>query len=357
MGMYDYINGEQVKIFFHPIYEERAKSTWHSGGSLIGYENGDSITLKTLYYKRPRNFIVLDENDYEERPIIHVIKDGKIHSTVELKDAVDTLFENNECILTYYGEKINLKTKEDCFNYIKEQEILSKKCDEIKKDYFDAYNNRYIPSFWIISHIKPTETVSKIRPDIDSKLDVIFRGIECIEEVKQVVEENFGPYEKVAEKLKADKDLVNKFCDMVYPIANEIHKSSGELLDSLSEKNRPLLQELEKEFQDKYLFEDSYTKENKFGEYLECLRYMYDDRNEERLIQDLPSNKERYISLTEAIREFAEKNENIINSYSSWLELSEVQAKNISNIIDCITKKEDKVPIGYLDEILESFNE
>lgn len=355
MGMYDYINGEQVKIFFHPIYEDRAKNTWHSGGSLLGYKDGDSITLKTLYYKRPKNFIVLDENEYEERPILHIIKDGKIHSTIELKDAVDTLFENNECVLTYYGQEINLKTKEDCLNYIRDQKTLYEKCDEIKKDYFDVKNNRYMPSLWIISHIKPTETVSKIRPDIESKLDVIFRGIERIEEIKKVVEENFGAYEKIIDNIKADKDLIDKFYDIVYPIANEIHKSSGEILDSLGEKNRPLLQELEKEFQDKYLFENSYSDEKQLGEYLECLRYMYDDRKEERVIKDLPSNKERYDSLISAIKEFVANKEGIMNNYIEWLELSESQGEKVIEIINRVLEEEDSIPVGYLDEILSSF--
>lgn len=357
MGMYDYINGEQVKIFFHPIYDEYTKDTWHSGGSLVGYSDGDSITTKTLFYKRPKNFIVLDENEYEQNPILHIVKEGKVHSTINLKDADNSHFLGNEAILTYYGKEINPKTKEDCFSYIKDREISTNKYKEITKERSDVYNKRYIPSYWIISHINPSETIDKFRPDRSSKIDVIFRGINHIDEIKKVIEQNFDSYKELPDLLKSDDILWEKFCNIVYPIASEIHKSSGDMLDLINEKNKPLLEALEKEFQDKYLFKNLYEKEKQLGEYLECLRYMYDDRKEERVIKDLPSNQERYDSLILAIKEFVANNEGIINNYIEWLELSKSQEKNVIEIINCVLEDEDNIPVGYLDEILNSFTE
>ena len=52
--MYDYINGEQVKVFYTPIFGKLMSenySTWHSGGSLSDYKTGDEVPIKTLYYK------------------------------------------------------------------------------------------------------------------------------------------------------------------------------------------------------------------------------------------------------------------------------------------------------------------
>lgn len=354
MGMYDYINGEQVKIFFLPIYDEFTKDTWHSGGSLVDYSNGDSVTTKTLFYKRPKNFIILDENEYEQNPILHIIKESKVHSTISLKDADDSHFFGNEAVLTYYGREINLKTKEDCFNYIKDREISENKYKEITKEHSDVYNKRYIPSYWILSHINPSETIDKFRPDRSSKMDVIFNGINHINEIKKTLEESFDSYEELPKLLKNNDALWDKFCNIVYPIASEIHKSSGDMLDLINEKNRPLLETLEKEFQDKYLFENSYEKEKQLGEYLECLRYMYDDRKEERVIKNLPSNQERYDSLISVIKEFITKNEGVVNNYIEWLELSETQSENIEEIFNCILEDNDNIPVNYLDEILNS---
>ena len=50
MGMYDYINGEQVKCFYNLIPNVNNNliddDFWHSGGNLINYKNGDKIPIK-----------------------------------------------------------------------------------------------------------------------------------------------------------------------------------------------------------------------------------------------------------------------------------------------------------------------
>lgn len=349
MGLYDYINGEQVKVFFHPIYEERTKSTWHSGGSLNNFYNGDSVILKTLYYKRPKNFIVLDENDHEKNPLVHIIKNGKIEATTPLRSANNSYFDNNEAILTYNGDRINLKTKEDCLEYIKYLEYWENKYREITKEHSDIFNNRYIPSNWIISHIKPTENINKFRPDRKSKLDVIFKGINHIQEIRDCLNNNFESYDKLQALLVSDDELWNKFCDLVYPMAIEIHKASEELLDSIAKNNEPLLKELQKEFEDKYKLEDTYLKETQLGEYLECFRYMYKDKSEVRVIKGLPSSEEVYNSLLLAIKDFIQQNNGIVNSYIKWLELDEVQANNIKKIFNGIIENKEDIPVNYLN--------
>ena len=58
MGLYDYLNGEQVKIFYSPVFwsENEGENVYYSGGGLRGYINGDKLPLKTLYYKYPDDF-------------------------------------------------------------------------------------------------------------------------------------------------------------------------------------------------------------------------------------------------------------------------------------------------------------
>ena len=60
MGMYDYLNGEQVKIFYTPVFGVYAGKSilWHSGGSLRKFNINDELPLKTIYYKYPDDMIV-----------------------------------------------------------------------------------------------------------------------------------------------------------------------------------------------------------------------------------------------------------------------------------------------------------
>lgn len=352
MGLYDYINGEQVKIFYHPIFDEYTKDTWHSGGSLVDYVNGDNVNLKTLYYKRPENFIVLDENEYEQNPLLHVIKKGKVNTTTSLKDADESLFEGNEEVITYYGRNLGLKTKEDCYNYIKDKKLSAEKYTEITKEHSLLYNTRYIPTHWIMSHIKPSETINKFRPDRKSKLEVIFRGINHIEEIQNLLKENFDSYDELSALLETNDELWDKFCDMVYPMASKIHESSKKIMDEIDAKNKPLIEQIEKAFQEKYPVRALYEEEKQFGEFLECLRYMYTEKSDTSRIQGLASNKERYEALILAIKDFVEKNDSIVESYAKWLELDEVQTKNIKEIISDIISNKEKLNIKHLDNIL-----
>lgn len=158
MGMYDYINGEQVKCFYIPFYYNSTKETNdchinHSGGHLYSFANGNEVPLQTNYYKYDKNLIILDtlfrektyycpschneghedelkdgklicdlcETNMKPSPaIIHIIRDGKIFKTIyDVYDEMnEELFGNTKMVIDYYGNKINITSYQDILSYL-----------------------------------------------------------------------------------------------------------------------------------------------------------------------------------------------------------------------------------------------
>lgn len=117
MGMYDCLNGEQVKCFYRVVhYKSGQNDTWeffHSGGQLRGYINDCELPLKTFYYNYPKNFLILDENC----SILHTIKDGKLFNTEPLR-MVESI--NNDLlknVYSYHGLELNINNLDELKGY------------------------------------------------------------------------------------------------------------------------------------------------------------------------------------------------------------------------------------------------
>lgn len=124
MGMYDTINGEQVKCFpWVSLY--KGSITYH-GGDLKYYGTGDEVPYKKPHYNYGKNFIILDLNRYPESEfcdydyILHVIVDGKVKNMFENKIS-DIDWSINQTVVGYTGELLNIHGSEDLQNYIKAQ--------------------------------------------------------------------------------------------------------------------------------------------------------------------------------------------------------------------------------------------
>ena len=138
MGMYDEINGEQVKCFpWVSLY--KGEISYH-GGDLAYYGTGDKVPYKKPHYNYGKNFIILDLNRYPDSDycdydyILHVIVDEKIKVT--FTDEIGDIDWNiNETVVGYAGELLNIKSSEDIMNYI-----------EAQRQYWEKYEN--IHSHW-----------------------------------------------------------------------------------------------------------------------------------------------------------------------------------------------------------------
>ncbi len=148
MGMYDTINGEQVKIFAicYPILEENGNITLGvSGGNLRYFDKGDEVPYKTHYYNIGKNFDIFDmpvfAND-EEQTVIHRIRDGKDIGSIPLEylrnqDICETAF-------TRYGNRLVNMTVEKVSHYLEsldKKEAARKISNDLFKDYMDAFHD------------------------------------------------------------------------------------------------------------------------------------------------------------------------------------------------------------------------
>ena len=136
MGMYDTINGEQVKCFPWVSFDTFMNSVSYHGGDLKYYNTGDEVPYKRPHYNYGKNFIILDlnrfpESDYCEYDyILHVIVDGKVKDTfVDELGEIDWLI--NENVIGYTGELLNIKSSEDVLAYIEAQRAYNKERNKI----------------------------------------------------------------------------------------------------------------------------------------------------------------------------------------------------------------------------------
>lgn len=127
--MYDYINGEQVKCFYTPLFYaddlEPNNYIYHSGGSLTGFNTGDLVPTETMYYKYPKDFIIYD---FRNDDFVHIIKDNKVYDTVKINTLDKKYFSFK--FIDYFGRTLNLKD----FNNAK----------LIQEEFIKLFNNKKI---------------------------------------------------------------------------------------------------------------------------------------------------------------------------------------------------------------------
>lgn len=133
MGMYNYLNGEQIKCFSVPIVYIGNDYTTDSevdrvcfatmGGMLESYRIGDEVPYKSSIYNFGKDFIVYDYRgitymgDYDT-PLVHFIRDGKVASFCHVdKLPLDIprmlVIDNN-------GNPLNIQSRDDFFSIAKE---------------------------------------------------------------------------------------------------------------------------------------------------------------------------------------------------------------------------------------------
>ena len=122
MGMYDYLNGEQVKVFFTAGIALPDSFTNHcvffSGGSLNVIE--DEVPYRSFVYNYGKDFNIIDFFPFEdERGFVHIIRDGKNLG----KKYFDELTEEDLSFENYndHGYRLNVRSIEDIYGFIDAQ--------------------------------------------------------------------------------------------------------------------------------------------------------------------------------------------------------------------------------------------
>lgn len=166
MGMYDTIgDGEQIKCFYVPYFCPRRGNQKHgsiaySGGSLNYYPKGSLLPYKTLWYKHPEDFLIIDTTDddfgYDVPPAIHIVQQGRYQNTTsKIVEIPDEMFKSEVHCIDYHGERIyNIFSKETLQEYLTQKhqmnrarlEILDKYQPITAKFFNDMKENRNNPA-------------------------------------------------------------------------------------------------------------------------------------------------------------------------------------------------------------------
>lgn len=144
MGMYDTLNGEQVKCFpwysFDVMSLTPSGSIGSHGGNLRYYGNGSRIPYRSLAYNYGKNFIIFDFNpdlgtNDGSNWAAHVIEDGILKTSVYKEDAdneFEKMLKRSRKNISYYGDgNFKFKSIADVNQYAAESNKLMKKIDEL----------------------------------------------------------------------------------------------------------------------------------------------------------------------------------------------------------------------------------
>lgn len=241
MGMYDTINGEQVKCFpWVSLYHD---SISYHGGDLKYYGTGDEVPYKRPHYNYSKNFIILDLNRYLESDycpydyILHVIVDGKVENT--FTDEIGEIdWSINNLVVGYTGELLNIHSSEDLLNYMREQREYWNKYEEVHSHWNELFKEMVQYSHGIalldkdseekkIRHEKIKEIrklmdgeKEKIKPDVAALADRYSKWYVNTSDIDDLI--RLGDYiSAYYTELIAKRDSAKTCSDMIGKLLNE----------------------------------------------------------------------------------------------------------------------------------------
>lgn len=324
MGMFDSINGEQVKCFYVPIYDgcETNENIWHSGGRARIFKEKDIVPSQTFWYRYSDNFMILDYMYSGVNPLIHIIRNSKVEKTIRLDKLTPIDFIGNEKVLNYYGEELKIYNIEDIAKFIDDKNELEG-FSEYKRSTNDLYADNLIRRNNDIEHLKKDPInalflVSELdRESITKILEGIpINGIEVddsnsIDLISRYKEDLVSNHK---DNLFENKEILNQMRDIVLKrLEDEFH-----IINDESEKNNidieKEIRDLEEIHRNKW-FVDRFKDEMKFGEYLECYRYLTSSKNSVYASED---TKSRYEDCILKFSNFIRENNNILERYLIW---------------------------------------
>lgn len=329
MGMYDCLNGEQVKCFYRVIYyRENTNNDWqfsYSGGQLRGYINKSQLPLKTFHYKYPNDFLILDERSR----ILHTIKDGKLFDTEPLRMIKNIDFNLFKNVYNYNGLELNINNIEELQDYPNK---ASERIDTINRLYkeFKPSNSRLIKSFRFINNqTDKLEDIVYLLEDEDYKdLNDFFNSLN----LELSISPDSPNKARVLIKLlldSKDKGQITKI--FVQNKANELFYRFNNRLEDEEKLLKEVLDPYLETYNKKWIKESNFKTEEKIGRYISVIHEL----NELRKTYPESFNDKDEESYTNALKEFScliEKNG--IDSYIEWLNPSKEELNIINDILN-----------------------
>lgn len=331
MGLYDYINGEQVKCFYIPVFSEHG-GVWHSGGRMISFTDGDEVPVKTMYYKYPDNFMIFDHNSYFGDCYVHIIKDKKVFKTCTVTDMKDEYFVGNELVVSYYGAKIfNIKSVQDMKDYINASLEFNKLRTNLDKDTTKAMDN-------FMRCFRLTQAIENVKDKKDA-LNLItkdnFEVVKLLDMNTFKDISTFNQLQDMKENLMLNEDYINEFFKEFKELLNKQFYFLEEEHSKKSKQAKKRLKPYKEEYDKKWFIEDEFTLEKEFGEYLEVIIPLFEYKDVESDIA-IFNNMNRYISCRDRFNAFIKQNDDIKERYIKWANLDQEEIQILDEILNAV---------------------
>ena len=335
MGMYDCINKEQVKCFCSK-YFSKDYGLMHIGGDLICYKNGDKLPLKTMYYKYASNLAILDIRDYAKNDyLVHIIRDGKVFKTVYKKDLNNDDLNGIESFIDDYGVELNIKSKEDIENFIKEKYSLRKQLEVLSQDSRKLLDEMKI----YLDNLTKLKTEKAIFVDFVEEEDIQKSSLKGL---------TLDEFKKQKASLLKDEELFKELRSIVLERIICIYKSTSSNYDNTFKELEKIIYPIKDKFKGKWII-DTYSKEMYFGALLYSFTNFLDDEGE---FTGTGKEKDDYIHLLKKLIHILNEDETIIDSYIAWQSKDDLKNNEfLKNLLDCDFIKGLKCELENLEKV------
>ena len=283
MGMYDYLEGEQVKLFDFPCNPLKRNSNKLNDvfyqehfieGNFRRYKKGNKVPYRTLFYNYGENFIVFDYRYFsfeKEEPLIHVVENGIYVNSFRYSKIPDDL--KIDLVVDKFGHPVNIVKKEDFKDIIDEFLFYDEKYFELINKYEKELNVFKVSIENFRSHTKEenkinikkaTEARDKAFKEsfdifnkkwIKDKLDPVVIGINKCSEFGYIIHsvknnENIHEWEKykivqlfISEQIKDINELIEEYVSWVQDLTTKV-----EIVSIIDKYNSEIPNEVVKEY-------------------------------------------------------------------------------------------------------------
>lgn len=285
MGMYDTLNGEQVKCFPWISYQRDNVShtrLWSHGGSLKTMKTGDPVPYRAFNYNYGKNFNIYDCHpaivESEKGFVIHAIRDGHLQTSVWY----DVEFATTSCKLTKITEILQ---SAHTIGYMGEHFINIHSFDEALVFYQ--------------ARRKLLDDINNIRTESNQIFKDWSRAIREL----HIAKNNEDPASKEAIKAKI----------------NSLHV----LLDTAHAKEDPIIEKVKSEFHKKWITPDS--EENQkfelFGEWMAASLIIINNVRSKSEVHEFDEYIEDFKKfINELLKQI---DDDFIQSYMNWCEATD----------------------------------
>lgn len=337
---FDYIEGVPVKCFYVPVFSKTVNKDDlinYMYGKSRKFKIGDKLPLQTIWYKYPKNLIILSFKDGIH--MAHIVKNGVLCDNKCLLGVDENIFDDIDMVINSDGDFINIRSYEDMCLYMNDMNSHVENLNNLEShnEFLVAKLNRAYSSIRIISSATSVKSLISLvhYEDVDD-INVFFKREfktknMSLMEIKSFMLFNKDVFTRV--NLIMLKSILRKKYELMYidlDIEYEEYFNFYRRQVEMSKSN----------LSNRWKIDIGLKAEKRFGELLECLIWAFEKREDSFLVEKIMDG---YISL--CIKEFDDllkNNPGLFSSYKKWNDFYISEEIDIDNVLDLVNLYNDE---------------